>query len=126
LPDVSQIRYTERSFEADRSLRRGGDEVVDRSRPDCLESLRGAAAAIRQRFGVRRLAVFGSVARGEARSHSDVDLLVAFEGPADFDRFMDLKFYLEDLLGRRVDLVTPLALRPELRERIEREAIGVA
>jgi predicted nucleotidyltransferase len=55
-----------------------------------------------------------------------VDVLVSFEGPADFDRFMELKFYLEDVLGRPVDLVTHPALRPELRARIEREATRVA
>lgn len=100
--------------------------MTDPNRSDCLESLRGAAAFLRQRFGVRHLAVFGSVARGQARHDSDVDVLVTFEGPADFDRFMDLKFYLEELLGRPVDLVTRRALRPELREGIEREAIRVA
>jgi predicted nucleotidyltransferase len=99
---------------------------MDQTRPRSLESLRQAAAAIRQRFGVRQLAVFGSVARGEDRSDSDVDVLVCFNGPASFDRFMDLKFYLEDLLGRPVDLVTHPALRPELRDHIEREAVRVA
>jgi predicted nucleotidyltransferase len=96
------------------------------SRAGLLEALRQCAEVIRLRFGVRQLAVFGSVARGEARSDSDVDVLVTFDGPADFDRFMELKFYLEDMLGRPVDLVTQPALRPELSARIEREAIRVA
>jgi hypothetical protein len=91
-----------------------------------LESLTQCAEAVRDRFGVRHLAVFGSVARGEDRSDSAVDVFVTFDGPANFDDFMELKFYLEDLLGRRVDLVTRPALRPELRDRIEREAIRVA
>lgn len=55
-----------------------------------------------------------------------MDLLVAFEGLPTFDRYMGLKLFLEDLLGRRVDLVTEDALRPELRPAIEREAIRVA
>lgn len=76
-----------------------------------------------QRFGVKRLALFGSVARGEARPDSDVDVLVAFEGRATFDRYMDLKLWLEDLLGRRVDLVTERALKPRMRSQIEREAV---
>jgi len=53
------------------------------------------------------MAVFGSVARGVASIDSDVDILVEFEGALTFDRFMDTKFYLEDLLGRHVDLVVP-------------------
>jgi hypothetical protein len=79
-----------------------------------------------QRLGVKSLAVFGSLARGEAQPDSDVDLLVEFAGTATFDGFMGLKFFLEDLLQRRVDLVTRAALSPRLRSTIEREAIRVA
>lgn len=71
------------------------------------------------------LALFGSVARNEAGPDSDVDLLVTFAAPPTFDRFMDLKFYLEDLLGRRADLVTAAALKPRLKAIVEREAIRV-
>lgn len=81
---------------------------------------------IRSRFGVKRLALFGSAARDEMRENSDVDLLVSFEGPATFDGYMDLKFYLEDLLKSQVDLVTEKGLRKEIRPAIEREAIQVA
>jgi uncharacterized protein len=80
----------------------------------------------RRRFGVRDLAVFGSVARGEASATSDLDVLVDFEGPATFDGFMGLKFFLEDTLGVKVDLVTRAALKPRLRERVESEARRVA
>ena len=55
-----------------------------------------------------------------------MDVLVEFEGPATFSAYMDLKFYLEDLLGRPVDLVTDKALRKELRPNIEKEMIRVA
>ena len=79
-----------------------------------------------KRLGVRSLMLFGSVARGEARPESDIDLLVEFEKPATFDRYMELKFFLEELLGRPVDLVTPRALKPRLRRRVEREAVRVA
>jgi len=79
-----------------------------------------------QSFGVASLVLFGSFARNQARADSDVDLLVTFAGPPTFDRFMDLKFYLEDLLGRRVDLVTAAALKPRLEPMVEREAIRVA
>ncbi len=78
------------------------------------------------RFGVKYIAVFGSVARDDASPESDIDILVEFEHRPDFDRYMDLKFYLEDLLKRRVDLVTYNALKPRMRPIVEREAIRVA
>ena len=78
------------------------------------------------RFGVSSLAVFGSVARGESTPESDVDILVEFEGHATFDRYMGLKFFLEELLNRRVDLVTPKALKSRLRPYVEREAVYVS
>jgi len=77
------------------------------------------------RFSVKSLALFGSVARDEARPTSDVDLLVEFEGQATFDQYMDLKFYLEQLLGCQVDLVTRKALKPRLRPVVEEEALYV-
>ena len=92
---------------------------------EILEILRAHRDELRKRFGVKSLAVFGSVARGEAGPDSDVDILVEFEGRATFDRYMGLKFFLEDLLGRRVDLVTRKALKPRLRPYVEREAIYV-
>ena len=94
--------------------------------PPVPAQLRERRDEIKARFGVRRLAIFGSAARAELTESSDVDVLVEFEGRATFDRFMDLKFYLEDLLARPVDLVTIKALRPELRPTIEAEAIDVA
>lgn len=78
------------------------------------------------RYGVKRLAVFGSAARDELAASSDIDLLVEFAEPATFKGYMDLKFFLEDVLGRPVDLVTEKALRPELRPYVEREMIRVA
>ncbi|RLE20388.1 MAG: hypothetical protein DRJ61_11845 [Acidobacteria bacterium] len=81
---------------------------------------------IRRRFGVVSLRLFGSVARDEAVSASDIDILVDFGGPAGFSQYMDLLFFLEGLLGGSVDLVTVRGLRDELREDIQREAIRVA
>ena len=78
------------------------------------------------RFNVRSLALFGSVARGEARPDSDVDLLVAFDGDPGFDGYMALKWFLQDLLQRSVDLVMDGALRPEARPIVEAEAVRVA
>lgn len=93
---------------------------------DVIEVLRGRREEIRERFEVRSLLVFGSLARGEMTEDSDIDVLVEFEGPATFDRFMDLKFFLEDLLDRPVDLVTRKALRPALERTVEREGVHVA
>ncbi len=80
---------------------------------------------LRQR-GVKSLAVFGSVARGDATETSDVDLLVDFSQEVGLFEFIRLKHYLENLIGRKVDLVTKDALRPALRDSILGEAINVA
>ena len=95
------------------------------NREKLLQRLREHKDELQRRFGVKSLAVFGSVARGEAGPDSDVDILVEFESRATFDRYMGLKFFLEDLLGRQVDLVTRKALKPRLRPYVEREAIYV-
>lgn len=75
-----------------------------------------------RRFGVRSLGVFGSVARGETTAASDLDFLVEFDQKT-FDAYMDLKAYLEDLFGSRVDLVIADAIKPRLREPILSETI---
>ncbi len=73
-------------------------------------------------FGVKRLGVFGSFVHSEHHDASDVDVLVEFEpGRKTFDNFMHLAFYLEDLFGRKVDLLTPESLSPYLGPRILRE-----
>ncbi|WP_310584522.1 nucleotidyltransferase family protein [Deinococcus sp.] len=77
------------------------------------------------RFGVTDIALFGSTARDTARHDSDIDILVSFDGPATSERYFGVQFFLEDLLGRPVDLVTSKALRPELRAFIELEAVRV-
>lgn len=74
---------------------------------------------IRERYGVARIGIFGSVVRDEATGASDIDILVEFrEGEETFDHFMGLKFYLEDLLGRRTDLVIADTLKPRIREAV--------
>lgn len=81
---------------------------------------------IAERFGVRSLSIFGSTARDEARPDSDVDVLVEFVGPVTFDAHMGLLVYLEDLLGRRVDVLTVSGLKARLRPLIERDLVRVA
>jgi uncharacterized protein len=75
-----------------------------------------------QAAGVKSLAVFGSLSRGEATAASDIDLLVEFSRPVGLLAFIRLRQRLTEILGRRVDLVTPKALRPAWREQILSEA----
>jgi len=78
------------------------------------------------RFGVDRIGIFGSFVRGEEKPGSNVDILVEFrEGKETFDHYMDLKFNLEDLFGREVDLVMAGAIKPRLREQILSEVIFI-
>ena len=95
------------------------------NKQQAIQSLSQNKAVLTQRFGVTRLALFGSTARNAATDNSDVDILVSFDGVATSQRYFGVQFYLEDLLGCAVDLVTEKALRPELRQYIELEAIDV-
>ena len=95
------------------------------TRNETLKLLQAHKARLARDFGVIDLALFGSAARDGAGPGSDIDILVAFDGPATSRRYFGVQFYLEDLLGQPVDLVTDKALRPELRPFVEREAIHV-
>lgn len=80
--------------------------------------LRQKNAELTKKFGVKSLSLFGSVARNEAASDSDVDLLVEFNRPVGYFGLFALQDYLEDLLGCPVDLGTPDSLKPYIRERV--------
>ena len=95
------------------------------NRDEVLDLLRDHKATLAQRFGVSELSLFGSFARDQATDDSDVDILVRFDGPSTSRRFFGAQFYIEDLLGRRVDLVTEKALRTELRPYVKRETVNV-
>jgi predicted nucleotidyltransferase len=95
------------------------------TRSHALRLLAQHKAELVRRFGVTDLALFGSTVRDAAREGSDVDILVTFDGPATSARYFGVQFYLEDVLGRPVDLVTDKALRAELRSYVEREAVHV-
>ena len=95
------------------------------NRDRAISLLAQSKPILAERYGVTKLALFGSTARGTARPDSDVDVLVAFDGVANSSRYFGVQFYLEDLLGCPVDLVTEKALRAELRPSIEREAVHV-
>ena len=94
-------------------------------RDSALALLARAKPELTRRFGLTRLALFGSVNQNRAGPDSDVDVLVSFDGPATSARYFGVQFYLEDELGRPVDLVTEKALRSELRPFIERELSDV-
>ena len=96
---------------------------MNRSR--ALELLAQCKPVVAARYGVTRLASFGSTARDAARSDSDLDVLVAFDGPATSERYFGVQFYLEDLFGCAIDLVTEQAVRAELRPFVESEAVHV-
>ena len=90
-----------------------------------LKLLRAHKATLVERFGVTTLALFGSTARDQAADGSDIDILVRFDGPATSKRYFGVQFYIEDLLGHPVDLVTDKALRPELRPHVIAESVDV-
>jgi len=94
-------------------------------RDEALTLLQAHKAELAQRFGVTELALFGSISRDTASPDSDIDILVRFDGPATSKRYFGVQFYLEDLLGVAVDLVTEKALRSELRPYVEHEAVHV-
>lgn len=91
---------------------------------DELVLLRKCEPELKRRFGVARIGIFGSFARGEERPDSDIDILVTFQdGKKTFDNFMGTRFYLEELFGRKVDLVTDTALKPLIRDPILQDVL---
>ncbi|NUQ34072.1 MAG: nucleotidyltransferase family protein [Planctomycetaceae bacterium] len=92
------------------------------TRDSIVQELAGLRDELARRYTVRRIGVFGSVARNEAAESSDIDLLVELEQPT-FDHYMDLKFSLEAHFGREVDLVLMDTLKPRLKPLIERDVV---
>ncbi|MBM4025085.1 MAG: nucleotidyltransferase family protein [Planctomycetes bacterium] len=91
------------------------------SREDVIRAILANQSALRS-LGVSRLGLFGSFVRDEARADSDVDVLVEFApGQKTFDHFMQLSFLLEEVLGRRVELITPESLSPHIGPHILKE-----
>ena len=91
-----------------------------------LKLLNEHCEQVRERFGAKHLALFGSAARDELREDSDIDVLVEFEGPANFDSYIGLKTYLEQIFHAKVDLATEAMIKPRLRRHIEKDIICVA
>jgi predicted nucleotidyltransferase len=96
------------------------------NRDEVRRILREHDAELAQKYGVRSLALFGSVARDEAGPASDVDLLVEFDHPVGYFALFALQDHLESLLGCKVDLGTPDSLKPRIRKRVMGECVRVA
>ena len=92
-------------------------------RDDIISILR--EQMVRSRFGIKSLFLFGSVARNESTPESDLDFVVDFDGVITFDRYMDLKIFLEDLFGKKIDLAIEDNLKPQICQKILEEAIDV-
>jgi predicted nucleotidyltransferase len=93
------------------------------TRDDVVAKIKTNRRALK-RYGVKSLALFGSAARNKLRKRSDIDILVQFDKTT-WTNYIGLKFYLEDLLGREVDLVTPKALKPATKPSIEKDLLYV-
>lgn len=93
-----------------------------RSAQDILAALQAHKEVLRSRFAAQRIGLFGSCVRGLARPDSNIDILVELGEPT-FDHYMDLKFYLEDLLGAPVDLVLADCVKPRLQPIIAQEVV---
>jgi predicted nucleotidyltransferase len=128
LGDVADHLRVDRNSLAEQLL---GEQVLATRKPplrreQALAILAQRREQLQTEYGVQSLAVFGSVARDEARADSDVDLLVEFNRPTGLFGLAELQRHLEELLGRKVDLVTFDALRPEMKQGILDEAIRAA
>lgn len=87
-----------------------------------VKKIAGMRLELNERFSVRQIGVFGSFARGDEGPESDVDIIVELGEPT-FDNYMDLKFRLEEVLQRPVDLVMADTVKPRLRPIIEQEVV---
>lgn len=95
------------------------------SKDEVLQKLALHKPILVARYGVKTLALFGSHARNGATPESDIDVLVGFSEAATFKSYFGVQFYLEDLFGMPIDLVTDKALRPEFRAFVEGELLAV-
>jgi len=91
-----------------------------------IETIKSRKKLIAKKFGISKIGIFGSFARGEENENSDIDILVEFmKDRKTFDNYMELKFFMEDLFKRPVDLVTIKALKTELKREILKEVVYV-
>jgi len=94
-----------------------------KSKKEVLRALKEELPRLREKFNVKSIGLFGSWARNEQTKQSDVDVLVEFEKPIGFFKFVEIEDYLSERLGVKVDLVTPDALKPLIKPQVEKEAV---
>jgi len=94
-------------------------------RDEVLESLRSHKQILAERFGVTSIALYGSVARDQATENSDIDILVEFVSPPNFKNYFDVHEFLEDVLGRAVDMASIVEIRKEILPYIKKDTINV-
>ncbi|MEM9275410.1 MAG: nucleotidyltransferase family protein [Cyanobacteria bacterium P01_F01_bin.143] len=90
------------------------------------ETLQQYLTKLQEQYQVKTLGIFGSYARGEATDNSDLDLLVEFQGDLTFDNYMDLKFFLEDLFNKKIDLVIRDDIKAQIREKVLEKTVYVS
>ena len=95
------------------------------NRDEVIDFLKKNKRDLKTRFGVTKIGLFGSYARGEARNDSDIDIIVEIEGDRIFRKFFALESYLKDQLKKEIDLGTESALKPIARQQIAKEIIYV-
>jgi len=94
-----------------------------KSKEEILKTMKKELPYLKEKFKVRSIGIFGSYVRGEQTKTSDLDLLVEFDAPVGFFKFIDLEDYLSEKLMVKVDLVTPEALKPLIKTHIIEEAV---
>lgn len=94
-----------------------------KSKDEILKVLKKELPSLKEKFNVKSIGIFGSYLRGEQTETSDIDMLVEFEAPVGFFKFIELEDYLSEKLGAKVDLVTPDALKPLIKPHIMQEAV---
>lgn len=88
---------------------------------DKLEEIKDIIIKVLKKHNVKRAAIFGSIARGEATEESDIDIVIEFEGRKSLLDLVDLKLELQELLGKKVDVITYNSINPLLKEQILNE-----
>jgi len=98
---------------------------VEISKEEILKKLRELKPYLQKEFGVKEIGIFGSVVRNEQRPDSDIDILIDYDVKVmrSVFKLIKLKFFLEEILGKKVDLVPKKGIRPQLREKILNEVI---
>ncbi|MEO2068472.1 MAG: nucleotidyltransferase family protein [Desulfurobacteriaceae bacterium] len=91
-----------------------------------IDKLKKIENYLEKEYGIKRIGVFGSIVRNEQKESSDIDILIETSGNTlSLIKYMKLKFFLENIFNRKVDLVLKKALKPRLREKILKEVIYV-